>query len=687
MTTLWLDLETFSSRSISCGTHAYAEMAEIMLAAWAIDDGKVEVFDLIEAPYLKQTLSDMIREADKVVIHNSHFDRTVLHHNGIDLPAERIHDTMVQALAHSLPGSLGKLCEILNVPLDQAKEKDGKRLINLFCKPLPANRKLRRATRETHPQEWERFIEYAMLDILAMRAVYKKLPKWNLTDTERKLWQLDQKINDNGVAIDMDLVRNAIVAIDAEQARLAERAQDLTQGVVSSATRRDAMLRHILEAYEVPLDDLKASTVERMLGNDNYPPELLELLRVRLQATTSSTAKYAALERATSSDGRLRGTLQFCGASRTGRWAGRLFQPQNLPRPDMNAEVIEAGIEALKADEPIEELAFGTVMELTSNAIRGAIIAPRGRKLVVADLSNIEGRVLAWLAGEEWKLEAFRAYDRGEGPDLYKVTAGRILGKNPEDVTKKERQEVGKVAELALGYEGGVGAFITFATAYAIDLDDLAGIARETLDEAVLRQSAEAWEWTVKQKRNTFGLHARTWIGIDGIKRAWRAAHPAISSFWADLDRAVRRGASSRMSFEDLDRVRCSRDGAWLRLILPSGRALCYPSPKIDDDKITYMGVNQFTRAWSRISTYGGKLAENATQAVARDVLAAGMLQAQREGYEIVLSVHDELITEAPDQARYSAAGLAACMSQNPAWADGLPLSAAGFEATRYRKD
>lgn len=683
---IFQDLETFSDVPISSGTHRYAERAEIMVWAYAIDDGPVSVWDLTAGAPMPAGLKEAHARADAThVWHNSSFDRTVLHHNGIELPAEKVVDTMVLALAHSLPGSLGKLSEIFKLPQDQAKDKEGRRLINLFCKPMPKNRKIRRATRETHPDLWQAFLDYARLDIEAMRAIYKKLPKWN---DERELWLLDQKINDRGVAIDMDLVRAAMRAIDTEQARLAEQTKDMTLGMVDSATQRDRMLEHILEAFGVSLEDLRASTVEQMLDDESLSPELRELLRVRLQATTSSTAKYAALERAVSSDGRLRGTLQFCGASRTGRWAGRLFQPQNLKRPDVHAEVIEAGIAALKADEPLDELAFGTVMDLTSNAIRGAIIAPPGKKLVVADLSNIEGRVLAWLAGEQWKLEAFAAYDRGEGPDLYKVTAGRILGKPADQVTKLERQQVGKVAELALGYEGGVGAFITFATAYAIDLDQLAGIARETLDASVIDESARAWDWTRQQKRNTFGLSEETWIGIDGIKRAWRQAHPATTALWRDLADAARDALREPGQIFGCGRhLRVVRTAGWLRVILPSERSLCYPAPAMDDaGKLSYMGVNQYSRRWERLSTYGGKLVENATQAVARDVLAAGMQLAETAGFKICLSVHDELITEAVDDAEFQVSTLAAAMSTNPSWSLGLPLSAAGFEAYRYKK-
>ena len=688
MTILFLDLETFSAVPIKHGTHAYAEGAEILLAARAVDDDPVDVLDFTagDAEIKKDILRKEINAASRVVIHNSHFDRTVLRHCGVELPAEKIVDTMVLALAHSLPGSLAKLCDVLGVPLDQAKDKDGKRLIQLFCVPRPKNQKLRRATRETHPDDWAKFVDYARLDIEAMRAVYKRVPKWNWSMDEKQLWLLDQTINDRGVAIDMELVKAAIAAVAQAQASLADQAQDLTSGVVGAATQRDAVLQYVAEVFEVELSDLRGSTVEKLLEDDRLPQDLRDLLGVRLQASTTSTAKYKALQNATSSDGRLRGTLQFCGASRTGRWAGRLFQPQNLPRPNLKGELINIGIDALKLGGA--DLIFDNVMEITSNAIRGCIVAPPGKKLVVADLSNIEGRVLAWLAGEEWKLQAFRDYDAGTGHDLYKLTAGRILGKAPEQVTKAERQSYGKTSELALGYEGGVGAFLTFARAYRVDLDEMAGQAKANLPADALEKSTAAWDWMIKAERPTFDLSKDTWIACEAIKRSWRDAHSNVADLWHSLQDAVVGAAENPGEIYNAGQhITVDKKGPWLRITLPSGRALSYPSVKVEDGKITYTGVNQYTRQWGRIHTYGGKLAENVTQAVARDVLAAGMLAAEKAGYEIVLSVHDELICETLDEPDFTAAGLSALMSTNPWWAEGLPLSAAGFETYRYKKE
>lgn len=329
-----------------------------------------------------------------------------------------------------------------------------------------------------------------------------------------------------------------------------------------------------------------------------------------------------------------------------------------------------------------------SVMEAASSATRGALVAEPGRKFVVADLSAIEGRVIAWLAGETWKLKAFADYDAGKAPDIYRATGGRMLGKKPEDLTKEERQSVGKTSELACGFEGGVGAFITFATAFGIDLDELAEKARPALHPNTLGEARAVLDWTKKKRRTTYGLSDETWIVIEAIKRTWRKSHPAICQFWKDLDEAARAAIDTAGREFPAGKVRFIRNGAWLRCILPSGRSLCYPSPKITEKgEISYMGVHQFSRQWTRIKTYGGKLAENCTQAVARDILAHGLMAAEAAGYNPVLHVHDEIITEPPDEPEFTREGLSKLMSTNPAWADGLPLAASGFTATRYRKD
>lgn len=683
---LWIDTETYSETPIKHGTYRYIQDCELMIVTWAVDDAPVQTWDRTASPAVPSDLELAFFECDEIIAHNAMFDRGVItkHFPLSAPPLAKWRCTMVKALAHSLPGALGTLCDILRVPQDLAKHKRGKVLVRLFCIPRPKNTKIRRMTRETNPAEWAEFLDYAAADIDAMREVDKRLPVWNFQGAELALWHLDQRINDRGFAVDLDLAQGAIDATDTEQARLAQLTREMTNGEVQKATQRDALLEHILSHYGMLLDDLKGATLERLLDTDDIPDPLKELLRVRLQASTTSTSKYKRVMNGATTDGRLKGTLQFNGAGRTGRWSGRTFQPQNLPRPVLKQKDIDFGVEAIKAGAA--DLIFSNVMELTSSAIRGVIVAPEGKKLVISDLSNIEGRMLAWLAGEEWKLQAFRDYDAGTGHDLYKLAYAKSFGTAPEDVSKDQRQK-GKVQELALGYEGGVGAFLTFSLAYGIDLEQMARDAWETLPPALVLEAAEFYNWTTKKNRSTFGLSREAFITCDVFKRGWRQGHPETRTLWKELEGTCVAAVENRGNTLECRRFKVRRDGNWLRIGLPSGRALCYPQPQVKDGKLSYMGVNQYTRQWCRLKTYGGKLVENATQAASRDVMAANMPRIEDLDYRIVLTVHDEVLTEAPDLPDYNTDRLSALLASNPHWAPGLPLAAAGFEDFRYRKD
>lgn len=660
MTTLWLDTETWSETPITHGAHRYAEEAEVLLVALADDSDPVDVWDctIPENADWRLRLQQRIDDAEHVVIHNSPFDRTVLRLLGVVIPVEKIIDTMVLALQHALPGSLSMLCDVLNVEQDKAKDKAGKKLVQLFTKPRPKNMKLRRATRETHPDEWEAFIEYARLDVDAMRDVYRRLPRWNDSDSERHLWRLDQRINDRGVAVDLDLARSALRAFQRTSGALAARISELTGGAIGSATQRQKLLDYMRDDCDLETADLTKSTVGNLLRGD-LDEHTRELLNIRQQAAATSPAKYKVLLQSTSSDGRLRGTIQFCGASRTGRDAGRIFQPQNLPRPSLDAKIIDMGIKAMKLD--CEDLLFDNVSDLCTSAIRGALVAEPKHKLVVADLSNIEGRVLAWLAGEEWKLKAFRDFDAGTGHDLYVMAYARSFSVEPEEVVHNKKygdgsmRQIGKVQELALGYQGGAGAFTK-----------MGGTIAEHLGEDRIQE----------------------------IVQAWRRAHPATKSFWYDMEGAAKMairdpGASYTARLVTFVVKRDQMGADWLLMKLPSGRPLSYRNPSIDREtgQILYEGMNQYTRKWSILETYGGKLVENCVQAVARDVFMAGLKRAEAADYAVCLRVHDELICETPDDPRFSHEELASLMATNPHWAPMLPLAAAGFETHRYRKD
>ena len=686
MNTTWLDLETFSTIPIKHGVHRYAERAEILLFAYAFDDAPVSLWD-VTRDEMPTDLADTLRDPTTLITaHNSAFDRTILRHCLPDLcpPIERWRDTMVMALAHSLPAALGQLCEVLRIPTDQAKDKAGKRLIQLFCQPRPKNVKIRRATAETHPIEWSRFCDYAKLDIIAMRECFKSMPVWNSTPDELALWHLDQQINDRGVQIDLDLARAAVRATDREQARLADRTQELTEGAVAAATQRDALLRHILESYSIDLPDLQQATLERLIeSSHSLPAEVAELLSIRLSASSTSTAKYQKIMECTSRDGRLRGLLQFNGASRTGRWAGRGPQFHNLPRGDVHGAELDAGIAALKSD--CEDLLVDDVMGLCTSAIRGVIVAPPGRKLVVCDLSNIEGRVAAWLSGEAWKLDAFRDFDAGTGHDLYILAYAKSFSCDPEYVTKDQRM-IGKIQELALQYGGGANAFATFARAYGIDMDDMATKAKAVLPSETWDSASSLLKFMQKQGA-TSDLSDLAWTACDSFKRLWREAHPAIVRYWTTLDHAAAHAINNPREETEAGLCGLEMRGKWLRIRMPSGRYLCYPDiDRGENDKLSYAGIHQFTRKWTRVDTRGPKLLENLTQAVSRDILAHGLRLAEAEGYRIVLSVHDELIAEVTDTPAYSVQGLAACMSATPDWASDLPLAAAGFETYRYKK-
>lgn len=447
MSTFLFDTETFNERPLRDGLYAYAETVETIIIAQAWDDGEVEVFATADRPNWREELQANLDAADEIVIHNSPFERQTLATAGVHVPVEKVTDTYALALQHGFPAKLETLCEIFELPVDKAKDKAGKALVQLFSKPRPKNMKLRRATRDTHPEKWAEFLSYAGSDVVSMRELYRLLPRWNANPSEQELWRLDQTINDRGIAIDLTLAAAAIRAAAGATRSLAASLNDMTDGAVASATQGKKLLEYLSAEHDFDPGDLTKGSVKAWLASAIATDEVKAILANRLEAAATSPAKYRVLMKGCSADGRLRGTLQFCGAARSGRWGGRLFQPQNLPRPTMKADEIEDAIAAMIMD--IVELLFDDIMSVCASCVRGSIIAAPGKKLCIADLSNIEGRMLAWLANEDWKLKAFKDFDNGIGHDLYKVTAGLILGKYPGDVTKKERQEYGKVPELA----------------------------------------------------------------------------------------------------------------------------------------------------------------------------------------------------------------------------------------------
>jgi DNA polymerase len=681
MNTLWLDLETKSTVNLPKeGVYRYAQNCNILLNSWAMNDDKVVTEDHLTVGFLKA-----FQAADRIVAHNAEFDRTVLEPKlagvGQDVRFDFWYCTMSQARRHGLPGGLDKLCDILGVPADKAKLKDGRALLMLFCKPTKEGKW---NTKETHPKEWARFVEYGNIDVEAMREVHRRCPKWN-DEYEQAIWLVDQRINQRGFQVDTDFASKAIDLLAEEKDAVDEEVSNATDGDVSSARRVDTLLGYILAHYGVDLPDMQAATLERRIADPELPDPVRELLVLRQQSAKTSTSKYATFLRCVSKDGRLRGALTYSGAMRTKRWAGNRVQPHNMPRPSVGGlrgkalkNEIARGIDAVKAG--VYDL-VGTypLSEVMASAVRGCIVARKGFSLTISDYSNIEGRGLAWLAGEGTKLGAFYDYDEGTGPDLYKLAYARAFGCSVDSVDDKQRQ-VGKVMELMLGYGGGVGAFVTGAATYRVDLDDLVDTAWPGVPDDVKDETAGMWQWAVVKKK-TYGLPEMTFRTCDALKRMWRRAHPSIAQFWMDLEDGVRQAMHTspvKVGLLTIDKV-----GAWLRIKLPSGSYISYPGIRVEDGKISYMGQNQYTRTWTRLSTYGGKIAENVTQALCRDLLAEAMLNCQEDSLHVVLHVHDELVVENREGVQDA---LADAM-RNVEWADGLPLAVATFTTDRYHKD
>lgn len=678
---LWIDVETRSTVPLKHGIVKYATGVEVIMVQWAVDDGPVHIEDLTDGG-MGWPLIKAAERADEIWAHGAEFDRTMLETTDWwpKVPWEKWRCTMALARMHGLMGGLAALCKAFKIDTDETK-KEGKELIHLFCKPRPDGKY---NDRHTHPKQWAEFLEYGGGDVHAMRAVYKKCPKWNATPRMWAMWHLDQRMNMRGIGVDLKLAEEAIKATTAAKQRMADRTMELTDGEVERTTQRDRLLAYMAD-YGVALPDLTADTVERRLEDESLPEHIKELLRVRQQASKSSTAKYKRVFDQ-NVDGRLFNLLIFCGAARTGRWAGRTFQPHNLPRPKHPQWAIDLAIRFFHLSA-IELYSEAEVLGLASSCLRGLIVPGPGRRLVVSDLANIEGRDMAWIAGEEWKLEAFRAFDRKEGPDLYKIAYARAFGIDPEEIGDDDwRRQIGKVMELALQYYGGVGAFCSMAETYGLRLDDLARSAWPIIPADYKSAARRAWQKAVKRRR-TYGLEERIWTVCHALVLMWRAAHPAICNFWAELDQACHMALRVKnKEYKVGEYIKVDRCGNWLRIKLPSGRYLNYPAPRGDEYSSSFMGIDPYSKQWKRISTYSGKRTENIVQGIAADQLMDGLLAADEAGYNPVLSVHDEALTEPPDDDQYNDKALSSILVGSSLWADGIPLAAKGFTGKRYRK-
>ena len=688
MTALHLDFETRSPVDLKkTGTYVYAEHPDtgIWCAAFALGDENPRLW--IPGEPCPPDVRTHIESGGLVVAHNAAFERVIWRHiftprHGWPEPKlEQWRCTMAMALALSLPAGLDDLAGALRLP--EKKEEAGYRKMMQMAKP-------RRIEPDGTIVWWDDeerkrgLYAYCIQDVIVEREIGKRLLP--LRPAEQDLWFVDQRINDRGVFVDTDLCEAANVIADEMQKRLDREMRQATGNEVRACTN-SKQLTEWLNTQGVACDSVAKEHVDRMLGRDDLAPHVREALLLRQQGSKTSTAKADALLRGRSADGRARGILQYHAAS-TGRWGGRRFQPQNLKRPDEATDIAQA-ITLIKSRNLDAMMLFhDDPMSIVGDCIRGMVTAAPGKVLRAADFANIEGRDLAWLAGEQWKLDAFAAFDRGEGEDLYKVTAGSILDKPATEVTKLERQNIGKVSELALGYQGGVGAMMTMSKG-KVPFHELYDMLADKMPEHA-EKAVESYE----QRGRGQGLSATGWQAAEIIKLAWRERHPRIVQFWKDAEASAIDAIANPGGTFAAGRIKFRVAGTFLFMQLPSGRCLAYAYPSLADDetpwgkpikKVKFWGTDSVTKQWRRQETYGGKLVENATQAVARDKLADRLVWLDRHGWNPVLHVHDEIVTEtAPDFG--STEDLERIMATMPAWAAGCPVAAAGWSKERYRK-
>lgn len=652
---LLIDLETYSSADITkTGAFKYAEAPdfEILLLACAWDDGPVQVIDMTDrepvtdertaakAAALASVVAGITDPDIVKVAHNSAFERACLtRYLGHDLPPEEWEDTMILAAMNGLPLSLDAAGAALE--LRDQKIREGTALISYFCKPCKptiANGGRTRNLPEHAPDKWERFKAYCKRDVEVEQAIYRRLRSFPVTDFERKVWALDARINERGVRIDTGLVAAAIAQNEAFTTRRMAEMRRLT-GLENPNSV--AQLKDWLETAGMSADSLnKAAVLE--LKDKATDPTTRRVLELRQQLGKTSVTKYEAMQSAVCADGRVRGLLQYYGAGRTGRWAGRLVQVQNLPQNHLAGLGL---VRELVRERDLEtlELCFDSVPDVLSQLIRTAFVAGEGNIFHVADYSAIEARVIAYLAGEKWRMDVFRS-----GGDIYCSSASAMF-RVPvvkHGVNGHLRQK-GKIAELACGYGGGVGALRAFGA-------DKMGLTEEEMQDIVTQ---------------------------------WRAASPAIPRFWRDAESAAVRAINNPGRTTTVPcGVKYRRDGDALRCRLPSGRILSYWDAKLDTDgSICFMGQNQTTRRWEKTGTWGGKLVENIVQAYARDCLAVAMVRLAEEGWKICFHVHDEVIVEAPIGTSWEQ--VAEVMGRPIDWAPGLLLRGDGYSTPFYRKD
>ena len=734
---LHLDWETRSACNLkSAGLHRYAEdpSTGIWCLAWAFSDGEAGLWK--EGGFFPQRVLDHVAWGGKVAAHNAAFERTIWNEvlprflPRVFVPVMKIEQmdcTMARCATLAIPARLEDAGHVLGIA--QQKDKAGHANMLVLAKPKKIHPDGRLEWADT-PERLATQYVYCKQDVAAETEIDKKVPP--LSARERLVWELDQRINDRGVMLDVETIKAAGRVVAAEKLRLDAELLRVTGGVVTAVTQAVRM-RDWIAGRGIPCPGLGKDVMGQLLRDVRAAGDtvVLEALAIRKEGAKSSTAKLGAMLACVCKDGRARGLLAYHGAH-TGRWAGRLIQPQNLYRtdPDEDGDDIHTTIEVLTNSLPPAAQAQGirlftgqSATTMIAKCLRSMFVAPHGRRFVGGDLSNIEGRVAAWITGEQWKVEAFRAYDEKRGPDLYRVAYARSFGVADPATVSGQRRQVGKVTELSLQYQGSVGAWIKMAANYGVAPADVVDVVREAV-------GGNRWAHMLGGYAGANDKHklpAEEWAAIKLIVVGWREAHDTLVQGWWDLqDAAIDAVANPGAVVPVLDgRVRyvCARGFLWCSL--PSGRVLAYFQPRVvtadtsyiemptgervkldslkegereaaieeggmlvrqSRKRVDYEGYEGERKRWATMNLYGGMQFNHIVQGTARDIMVDGMLEAERRGYPLVLTVHDELLAECPDGIG-SADELASIMATVPAWVVGdLPLAAKAWEDVRYAK-
>lgn len=649
MKKLSCDIETFSDVDlIRCGVYKYADSPnfEMLLFAYAVDDGDVHIIDIAGGEELPEEIIQVIK-SDTVVktAYNAQFERVCLSRylklpEGEYLNPQSWYCTAVQAAELALPLSLADVGSVLG--LERQKMTEGKELIKYFCvpcKPTKSNGN-RTRNRPCHDiNKWETFKKYCMRDVDVERQIADKLKMYPIRDEEHRLYVLDQIINDRGVLVDSELAEQAVKLNSIQTTVAVEQAYMITGLENPNSVTQ---LKQWLKENGVEIESLSKKAVKSLA--DETDGDVSEMLKLRLLMAKTSVKKYEAVIRSVCSDNRVHGMMRFCGANRTGRWSGNILQPQNLPQnhlPDLTLarDIVKDG------DFEMLDMMFGNVPNVLSELIRTILIPKPNHRFIVADFSAIEARVLAWIAGEQWRIDTFK-----NGGDIYCASASKMF-KVPVEKhgVNGELRQKGKISELACGYGGSVGAL----------------------------KNMGAVEMGVQENE------------LQGLINDWRNANPHIVRFWYEVGNAAMKAIKEKTTVP-LGKLVFAYERGILFIRLPSGRRLSYIKPRIGTnrfggDSITYMGINS-AKKWDRLETFGGKLTENIVQGTARDLLANALINAANAGYDTVFHVHDEIICEVPN-GYGSVDELCRLMCIKTDWADGLPLNADGFECEYYKKE